>query len=83
MKTTKQHDADRLKSNDYDPKMALTVADLFFYAAERCNKQSDTEKWLPVPAIVNYTFSCEVYIKALLIKTGTKKEHNLFYIMYP
>lgn len=82
MAKRKQHDSDRLESNDYDPKMALSVADSFYYAAERCNEQEhigEHFKWLPVPAIVNYTFSCEVYMKALLMKPGEKeiKGHNL------
>lgn len=77
----KQHDANRLPPNDYDPKMALSVADSFYSAAERCNEQrhmGNRFEWLPMPAIVNYAFSCEVYMKALLIKPGEEiKGHNL------
>lgn len=82
MAKRKQHDSDRLAPNEYDPKMALSVADSFCLTAERCNEQEYIGNhfiWLPVPAIVNYAFACEVYMKALLMKTGTKeiKGHNL------
>jgi len=78
----KQHDVNRLPPNEYDPKMALSVADSFYNAAERCNEQQyigDYFRWLPIPAIVNYAFSCEVYMKALLMKPGegANKGHNL------
>lgn len=82
MAKKKQHDSDRLPPNGYDPKMALSVADSFYTAAERCNEQEyigDHFIWLPVPAIVNYALSCEIYMKALLMKPGAKenKVHNL------
>ena len=78
----KQHDSDRLPFDEYDPKMALSAADSFYLAAERCNQQEyigDHFMWLPVPAIVNYAFACEVYMKALLMEPGAKeiKGHNL------
>lgn len=79
----KQHDDDRLLSNEYDPKMALSVADSFYNAAERCNEQVYTGDhqfiWLPGPASVNYAFSCEIYMKALLMEMSAKasRGHNL------
>ena len=68
MAKIKQHDSDRLESNDYDPKMALSVADSFYNAAERCNQQEYIGNhfvWLPIPAIVNYHQAAEQTEEAL------------------
>ena len=82
MKKAKYNDQNRLPENEYNPAMALCAADTFFCAAERCNENrhitNEKFEWLPVPAIVNMAFACELYMKSILIlNTETSKEHNL------
>ncbi|MDN0032388.1 hypothetical protein QVN85_05685 [Oscillibacter valericigenes] len=78
-----KEDHGKLKPEEYNEKQMLAIARAFFKAANKCNEPSYKEMgWthpLLIPIVVNISFACELFIKALLKinDLSIKREHDL------
>lgn len=82
------NNTNKLPKGQYDSLKMLNTGDSFLRAAARCSEQKKIDEnsfeMLVVPAIVNKTLACEIFLKALLIHQGIMPGgrgndlHNLF-----